>query len=181
MHPYEIQQLMRLRRLDRSFKLNFGALYHAIEALLKAGHIETVERARDGRRPERTVYSVTPAGGEAFRSHLAILVAEPSAEFSRFEAGLSFIWYLDREHAVRLLRRRIELLEADLAEGVAVQATLIGKGLSRLSLIEEEHSQALRRAEKEWIGGVMAEIESGHLEWRSGFRPAALLTSMEEA
>ena len=175
MHPYEIQQVMRQRRLDRSFKLNFGSLYHAIEALLGVGHIETVETARDGRRPERTVYSATAAGSEAFRTHLARVVAEPGPEFSTFEAGLSFISYLESDVAVSLLKQRIERIDSDLAEGDAVQATLMSRGLSRLSLIEHEHSQALRRAEKEWVRALVADVQSGKLEWRVGFSEQAQL------
>jgi len=169
MHPYEIQQHMRRRCLDRAFKLNFGSLYHAIESLLKAGHIETMETERDGRRPERTVYRSTASGNEAFRAQLSNLLSEPAVEFSRFEAGLSFVSHLETTAAVRLLRLRTDLLEADLGEGDAVMAALIEKGLSRLSLIEEEHSQALRRAEREWILRLIQEIEAGHIEWRWGF------------
>ena len=42
-----------------------GSLYPAVERLAAAGLIEPAQTAREGRRPERTVYQITEAGREA--------------------------------------------------------------------------------------------------------------------
>ena len=40
-------------------------MYHTVARLLRAGLIAEVGTDRDGNRPERTTYTLTPAGREA--------------------------------------------------------------------------------------------------------------------
>ena len=62
MHPYEISTALRSRGKELSIKLNYGSLYSVVESLQKHGLIRSVEKTREGRRPERTVYEITDAG-----------------------------------------------------------------------------------------------------------------------
>ena len=65
LHPYEMQRLIHQRHKDKLLDLRRGSLYHAVAQLQRAGLIESVETRRAGRRPERTVYRLTRAGGTA--------------------------------------------------------------------------------------------------------------------
>jgi len=71
MHPYEISTTLRSRGKQNSIKLNYGSLYSVVEALQKHGLICSRETTRTGRRPERTVYEITPAGITEFEEWLA--------------------------------------------------------------------------------------------------------------
>ena len=51
MHPYEILRLLKERHKEEVLVLKRGSLYHAIERLLAAGHIEELDTRRNGRRP----------------------------------------------------------------------------------------------------------------------------------
>src|ERR1700743_17588 len=62
MHPYQMQKLLRDRHKDELLVLKRGSLYHAIHRLERGELIEAVRTARQGKRPERTTYSITPAG-----------------------------------------------------------------------------------------------------------------------
>src|ERR1700694_476433 len=62
MHPYEMRRQMHLRHTDELLALKRGSLYHAINQLQRDGLIEPVLTRREGRWPERTVYSGTPDG-----------------------------------------------------------------------------------------------------------------------
>ena len=62
MHPYEMAATMRERHKEESIKLRYGSLYTVVETLQRDGLIEPHETSRDGRRPERTVYTLTDAG-----------------------------------------------------------------------------------------------------------------------
>ena len=62
MHPYEVATTLRQRLMERSVKLNYGALYAVVESLRKRGLIEPVQTERPGRLPERTIYQLTSAG-----------------------------------------------------------------------------------------------------------------------
>src|SRR5262249_37172192 len=88
--PYDIAYTMHHRHMDEHIKLSLGTLYHVVEQLQQLGWVRPIETAREGRRPERTVYTVTPEGRERFLQRLRELIAQPTREYSSFEAGLSF-------------------------------------------------------------------------------------------
>ena len=190
-HPYEIAFVMRQRHMDKHIRLNLGTLYHTFEQLQRAGWIEPTETERSGRRPERTVYALTPTGVERFHDRLRELIAVPMGEYSSFEAGLSFMHQLPREEAVELLRTRAQALEQDLDKGVQVLAWLRGRGLARLALIEVEMVHEQRKWQLEWVRRITTEIESGDLEWFAGFSeqtdkdekeiPESMIAAEEEA
>ena len=79
MHPYEISTTLRERGKEGSIKLNYGSLYAVVESLQKHHLIEAQETTREGRRPERTVYAITPAGVEEFEDWLAELLSTPES------------------------------------------------------------------------------------------------------
>jgi DNA-binding PadR family transcriptional regulator len=77
MHPYELASTMRERHHDEFIRLNFGSLYHTVDSLERSGWIESVEREKEGRRPERTIYRLTDAGKDVLLRTVADIVAQP--------------------------------------------------------------------------------------------------------
>ena len=67
MHPYEMRTLMRERGHDEVIKLKGGSLYDTVERLQRLEFIEPRQTTREGRRPERTVYSITDTGREELK------------------------------------------------------------------------------------------------------------------
>src|SRR5580698_9534278 len=90
MHPYEIASLMRHRAIHDAIKLNYGSLYTVVDLLLRHGLIEPQSTAREGRRPERTVYRLTEPGRRRFDGWLRELLRTPAKEYTQFAAGLAF-------------------------------------------------------------------------------------------
>ncbi|HZV48657.1 MAG TPA: PadR family transcriptional regulator [Candidatus Dormibacteraeota bacterium] len=167
MHPYEMQQHMRYRCLDRVVRVTAGSLYHAVERLHRAGLIRPLETGREGRRPERTVYVITEAGRDRLHDLLEHLLVEPAPAYSSFAAALSAMHHLAPETVASLLRRRMLTLESSLAAQERLIANLLGSGLPRSALVEIEYERALRRAELEWLRGLVDDLEAGHLPWPS--------------
>ena len=60
MHPYEMYQLLLEREEDRVLKVRPGTLYHAVDRLARDGLVRPLHTEREGNRPERTTYAVTP-------------------------------------------------------------------------------------------------------------------------
>ena len=77
MHPYEMQRLLRERHKDELLVLKPGSLYHAISRLLRSQLIEAGETTRNGRRPERTTYRITPEGDAELIRWLRQMIAVP--------------------------------------------------------------------------------------------------------
>ena len=114
LHPYEMQRLMHERHKDYA-EGRTRALYRAIEELQAAGWIEPVETTREGRRPERTVYRITPEGDEALEDWLQDVLERPAREHLVFTAAVGLLAYLPLDRAVDALSHRVVELRAELA------------------------------------------------------------------
>jgi DNA-binding PadR family transcriptional regulator len=170
MHPYEMGMILKHRHKEESIKLHYGSLYTVIDLLLKRGLIVAKEIARDGRRPERTVYDITPAGRDELRIWMADLVGEPVKEYPRFEAALCLLPVLLPDEALALLRRRLQLIERNVAKLARQIDEVSRQKLPPLFLVETEYRLALIEAEQHFVAELIRRIETGWgpLElWRS--------------
>jgi DNA-binding PadR family transcriptional regulator len=164
MHPYEMATTMRARHKDECIKLNFGSLYTVVEALERNGFIEAQETGREGRRPERTVYRITPAGSAELLDWLSELLSVPGKEYLRFEAGLSLLPVLTPSQAVELLEIRCQHLEVDLARRRTVGELIASQGVARLFTVEHEYMTALVETELQWTRTLIDEVKSNSLD-----------------
>jgi len=165
MHPYEVAYTMRERRMEDSIKLNYGALYHTVGLLHADDLIVPLESERAGRRPERTVYTLTDAGRAQALDWLRDLLRHPLKEFPRFQAALTVLPLLPRDEALQLLGERAE----DLAVQIQTQRDsferLRQRGLPRLVLVEDEYATWMQQAELDWISRLHSDISDGVLAW----------------
>jgi DNA-binding PadR family transcriptional regulator len=168
MHPYEMASTMRARHHDEFIRLNFGTLYHTVDGLERKGWILPIEREKEGRRPERTIYNLTDAGREALTRALGELLRKPTREYPQFVAGLMFMHHLAAADAARHLNERSALLDAQVTKFEHVLHELRKQGLTRLALIEMEHKVAMLDAERRWVRKLEREIVDGKLEWKVG-------------
>ena len=168
MHPYEMATRMRIRHHDEFIRLNFGTLYHTVDLLERNGWIVPLEREKEGRRPERTIYELTDAGREVLKRTLGEILRKPQKEYPQFAAGLMFMHHLPAEAAVAHLKERAEALDLIINRFETVLNELLREGVARLALIEVEHKIAMLDAERSWVRRLEEEIESGRLEWKVG-------------
>lgn len=166
MHPYEMAVSLRERHKDSSFKVNSGSLYDTVEALVRHGWIEAVETVRDGRRPERTVYTHTELGHREFLDWLDELVRVPVAEYPRFVAAVSYLGALGPEGAADALTERARHLTRRIEETRALLADTVDSGRApRLFMIEVEYTLHTWESELAWTRRTIAEIRDGSLFW----------------
>ena len=169
MYPYEMASMLRQRGKDNSIKINWGSFYTVVQNLEKNGFIEAVEVAREGRQPERTTYQITDAGRTELMDWMRELLSVPEREYSRFEAALSDAAVLPPDELIDLLQRRLAALEVANDRLQGELETLVTQ-LPRLFLIETEYYLAQRRAEEEWVRGLLKEFTSGTFpgldDWR---------------
>ena len=161
MHPYEMGVILRQRHKEDSIKLRYGSLYTVIDLLLRRGFITARETGRDGRRPERTVYEITPAGRDELHAWMTDLIAEPVKEYPQFEAALCLLPVLPPEEALALLRRRLTRIEAKSAELKSQLDMLARQKLPPLFVIESEYRLALMTAEQHFVAELIRRLESG--------------------
>jgi DNA-binding PadR family transcriptional regulator len=186
MYPYEMAATLRERGKDQAIKINWGSLYTVVQNMEKYGFIEAVEVAREGRQPERTTYQITDAGRAELKDWLRELLSVPEREYTRFEAALADSAVLPPDELVGLLQQRLDALEAANA-GHQAQINALANQIPRLFLIESEYHLALRRAEAEWVRGLLKEFTDGTFpgikEWQlyhdTGKVPEEILALVE--
>jgi DNA-binding PadR family transcriptional regulator len=173
MHPYEVAQTLRSRAKHESIRLNFGSLYSVVEGMAGRGLIEPQETVREGKRPERTVYAITPLGVRELTDWLSELVSTPAKEYLQFEAALSLLPGLPPDEVLSLLRQRANALEVKLRQSEATHALAHDQGLPRLFMLESEYGDALLRAELDFVHGLINDLENEKLdgldEWRGWY------------
>ena len=187
MYPYEMASKLREYGKDQAIKINWGSLYTVVQNLEKHGFIEAREVAREGRQPERTTYEITDAGRAELKDWLRELLSEPEREYTRFEAALADCAVLPPSELAGLLQQRLDALDAANAKHQAGLDAWVTQ-IPRLFLIESEYHLALRRAEAEWVRGLLKEFTDGTFPgikaWQhfhdTGEPPAEVLALVEK-
>lgn len=170
MHPYEMATTLRAWGKDEDMEIKWGSLYTVVGNLTKHGLLEPVESTRHGRRPERTVYRITEAGRAELVEWTGELICVPQREHPRFKAGLSVLSVLPPDEAIKLLQRRLALLDEDTLRR---RETLERESASvpRLFLIEMEYDLAIQQAESDWVRSLLERFASGEFpglsQWRA--------------
>jgi DNA-binding PadR family transcriptional regulator len=165
MHPYEIAQVLRARNIEARANVKTGSLYHAVERLEAAGHIEVVDTQREGRRPERTVYGVTEAGRDAFVERAKAMLGTIVPDFPEYVSGLSALNELDREDVLAELRTRALRLRAEDAAGQVIMENLAAKPLPAIYWLDVKFIAARRAFELAWTNQLIEDITTGRVEW----------------
>ena len=166
MHPYEMQRVMHQRHTDELLALKRGSLYHAINQLLRDELIDPLETTRAGRRPERTVYQITPDGEDELVLWLRDLLSVPMPEPSQFMSALAFVRLLDPADALEQLELRAVSLQGTIAALRAVERG-VGEFVGRVSVLEVEYQRSLHEADLHWVRGIIDDLQRGKLSWNS--------------
>jgi DNA-binding PadR family transcriptional regulator len=164
MHPYRMQQLIKDRGKHEVINVSQRAgLYQTINRLQREGLIAAQKIAKAENRPERTIYEITAVGTETLRGWVRDMLSTPVKEYPEFPAALSVIGLLPVKDALAQLRKRMEVLEAELkrVDGELAQASF----LPRLFLLEMELIRAQVATELTWVKTVVSDLYTGKLTW----------------
>jgi DNA-binding PadR family transcriptional regulator len=177
MHPYEMTQLMRKRRVDCRVKLRPGSLYHTVERLHSQGFIEVVDTQRQGRRPERTIYAMTDQGRDTFADQTREMLATPAEEYPQYPVALSAASKLDQADAIEQLIMRVVSLRALIAAEDVVFKEIIGRQLPTMYWIDYAYTHHQRTSELAWTEQLIADLQSGRIPWPA--KPAPHLSIVD--
>ncbi len=184
-HPYEISTTLKERGKERSIKLNYGSLYSVVESLEKQGLIAEHEIVRDGRRPERTVYRITPEGEKELEDTISDMLGNPVKEFTQLEAALALAPTVSPDRFVGLLEQRVTKLAATLDELEAEANQPEAALLPRLFWIEHEYHRAMVRAERDFVEAIVKDMREDNLPglefWRRAYELKAAGVTFEQA
>jgi DNA-binding PadR family transcriptional regulator len=188
MHPYEMSAIMRQRDVSSAIKLNQSSLYSVIEALQREEWIVLVETQREGRYPERTIYTITEAGRAEFADWLRSLIQRAPTEYTQFAAGLTFLGHLSPAEAATLLQEHAHSLQEQIRSSRSLIEKTRQLGVDRLFLVEDAYTLTLLEAKLAFVQQLIQEINDGTLTetrddkriWKITRPELALLESEEK-
>jgi DNA-binding PadR family transcriptional regulator len=126
MHPYEIRQLVKERRLQQFIKVQDGSLYYAFDQLKKDECLDIVGVVKESNRPDRTIYRITAKGREQFHELLLQqFAADKVIEHPLFTA-LPFAYHGDQAKIAALIEQKLEQAEQRAAQMRAVYEDHVG-------------------------------------------------------
>jgi DNA-binding PadR family transcriptional regulator len=169
MHPYEMATTLRERRKESSIKLNYGSLYTVIEQLLREKFIAVREILKEGKRPEKTVYELTPAGESELIDWMRELVSSPVKEYPMFEAAISLLPVLPPEEVIDLLEIRLGLLQKTIEEIDKEDRLCRQMNLPRLFSLENEYYKSITLAEYRFSEDLLSDLKRDAGKLRSGW------------
>ncbi len=167
-HTYEMHRLMIDTHKDFVTGLP-RSMYHAVDRLQRGGFVQVVGTDRAEGRPERTMYALTDAGRAELLARVRRLLAHPDPDATLLVAALSFLGCLPVPAASAALRERhAELVRR--ADAAADGMREAARTVPRLLLVELEYEIARLGAERDWVDGILADLDAGRLTWPADVR-----------
>jgi DNA-binding PadR family transcriptional regulator len=111
MHGYRIKQTLHEWHMDFWADVQGGSIYAGLKRLVTEGLIEKAGSSREGNRPVRTTYRITPSGREELRRLLRTFWTPPSRYARPVDIALHFSLELPPEEIEPLLQERLRALE----------------------------------------------------------------------
>jgi len=161
-HGYQLHDFIE-RNLAFCTDLKKATAYALLDKMQAKGWV-SAEEVREGARPPKRVYRLTPAGEAAFQQ---LLRRSLSATDEESDVGLAFIDALPADEARQLLAQRRDALEQQLA---AFQAAPQHQGGYQLLI---EHQMYRLRCEVAWLDKVIARLRARHSRRAAGHKRTA--------
>ncbi len=171
-HGHEIMHTLAESRADLWVELSEKHVYYILKKLERDGLV-SVEVQRDGARPARRVYSVTPEGLRAFERLMRAEGFIEAMPYSEFDVVFGMLAYTDRlkpAEKTAILERRAAHLGALIADATAASEAAGASGAPGLPARVFDKIVRVTRAELEWLDEVLAAVK------RDGWTPTATRT-----
>ena len=115
---YEIRKMFTEGAIGEVFDANYGSIYPALNRLTEEGLVGCTAQPQEG-RPDKKVYSITPAGRTVFSAELMKTPARDRFR-SEFVVTLLFADLLPRARVRQLIDERIAFHKAEIVRMEAI-------------------------------------------------------------
>jgi len=150
MHGYQLHEFID-STMQTCVDLKKSTAYYLLEKMAREGYVTSSEE-REGNRPTRQVYSLTPAGEAQFQSLLRQNLAAYRPALFPGDTGITFLDDLPPDEAIALLqtRRAAMVEELERAENAPAHS-----GSLQLLI---EHQIVHLRSELDWVDIVISHL-----------------------
>jgi DNA-binding PadR family transcriptional regulator len=156
-HGYEIEQTIRERGMRNWTELAFSSIYFVLARLVKQGLAAAQIQPGHAGRPNRKVYTITPAGEDALLQGILDGIRRPESGGQRFLLALSCQPLLGQRKLQQALRERILFIDELLTDLSANPASHPGLAPAHVSAMFD-YSATLLQAERTWLQDYLHKI-----------------------
>lgn len=126
MSAYDIQKLVEYRNISKWVKISTPSIYKKTIQLEKKGFIEGIV-TKEGKMPEKVIYSLTEAGEKEFDRLMFEISSKPIHLFLDFNAvivNLGFLTKEKQEECISEIEKKVEVLKQYLKENLQAKERL---------------------------------------------------------
>ena len=156
---YDIQKLVEYRNISKWVKISTPSIYKKVIQLEEKGliisHIE-----KDGKMPEKAVYTLTDAGKEEFEKLMLEISCKPINIFLDFNAVIVNLESMEKEQQRECLdniESNINMLKSYLEENIDLKENAPDIPATGMAVLHQQF--LLVQAIEEWIATLKKELE----------------------
>ncbi|WP_343250917.1 PadR family transcriptional regulator [Diplocloster hominis] len=151
---YDIQKLVEYRNISRWVKISTPSIYKKVIQLEEKGYIKS-NTVKEGKMPEKAVYSLTDAGEKEFEKLMVQISAQPIRFFLDFNAVIVNLAGLSPEgqkSCVKSIEENVKILKAYLEENIREKENLPGIPPTGMAVLQQQ--LILTQAIETWIASL---------------------------
>lgn len=148
---YDIQKLVEYRNISKWVKISTPSIYKKVIQLEEKGFLKSTP-VKEGKMPEKTVYSLTEAGEKEFDALMFQLASQPIHLFLDFNAVIVNLASLSQEDQATCLSNiteNIKTLKNDLYKNIRAKETVPEIPETGMAVLQQQFT--LAQALEAWI------------------------------
>lgn len=154
MSAYDIQKLVEYRNISKWVKISTPSIYKKVLQLDKKGLIKG-SPVREGKMPEKIVYTLTNAGQSEFLKQMLDISDSPINIMLDFNAVIVNIGYLssiEKEECLNRIERNVSLMKKSLEENLIEKENVASIPEAGYAVLKQQF--VLVQAIKKWLDEI---------------------------
>jgi len=160
-HGYEIRRELETWHAEQWAHIAYGSIYFALKKMADESLVEAVSTDQIGKRPARTLYTITDDGNAEFQRLLRDYWWDRKPFIDPFQVALTFMNKMPREELLLALRYRADRIRAFL--NVRMGQHIFSPDTPRHIRENFRLATAHEEAELRWIEEAIEKVERGEL------------------
>lgn len=159
MSAYDIQKLVEYRNISKWVKISTPSIYKKVIQLEEKGYISS-HIEKEGKMPEKSVYSLTEKGKLQFEKLMVEISCKPINIFLDFNAVIVNLDSMPREKQQECLENiegSMAVLKTYLEENIALKKSDEDVPANGMAVLQQQY--ALAGAIEEWISSLKRTLE----------------------
>lgn len=160
MSAYDIQKLVEYRNISKWVKISTPSIYKKTIQLLEKGLIKG-EIVKEGKMPEKSVYSLTEDGEAEFERLMFEISSKPINIFLDFNAvivNLDFLPPEKQKACIADIKENIQILKSYLEENIREKENISSIPATGMAVLHQQH--VLAETIEAWIDSLKIDYTS---------------------